>query len=262
MTHGTWWTKTWMACVIAALPLAAAAQEGVGFGAQGGASANIEAGDVEEAPPASGSAGAYGSAGGAAEEPEPEESSGGSGDVRLGVQARLDAMNVLGLDGPISIFGLGGPIELGIGPTIPIVTPGVRFADDRLFLGLGLGFAGGSNDTGGMSDRSQFAFSLSPLASYDIVSETIAALSLVGWFNIASLGDEEQCAGSMCADNPDSDASGIGLNLGAGVRGKINQALAIGGEFGWGFMSGSVGAEDYFNHGLWGTILFEASVGL
>jgi hypothetical protein len=174
-----------------------------------------------------------------------------SSSIRLGAQGRFNAINVVGYQ------------TLGLDETpntlVPIITPGVRFLNDRLFLGMGFGFVGGSVDNGTASS-SRSAVSFSPLAFYDVISEPNAAFSLGGWFNVASLGDSERCAGDTCSDNDDG-VLGWGLNLAAGLRGKISPALAIGGEFGWGFISASDGA-DIFYHGIFGNILFEASVGL
>lgn len=267
MKHAIAWMGVLLAGAALVAPASAGAQDqggGIGAGGSVGGAANIESGDVDTggsaagggSPPPSTSAPTY------APPPDPgfEEPSSGSSGTRLGIQARLNALNVL---------ELVTPIQEGIGPSVPIVTPGVRFVDGKLFLGVGLGFVGGSNDTGGGgADRGQSGFTLSPLVSYDVLTDAVAALHLVGWFNIATLGEQEVCgANGVCADDPNSDASGLGLNLGAGVRGKLNEGLAIGGEFGWGFMSGSDGRgggapNDYFNHGLFGTLLFEASVGL
>lgn len=263
MRQAMGWVGVLGLAVALAVPASARAQDqggGVGAGGSVGGAANIESGDVDTGGSASG--GASAPAGStptyaASADPGFEEPSSGSSGARLGIQGRIDALNVL---------DLVSPIRQGIGPAVPIVTPGVRFVDGKLFLGLGLGFVGGRNDTGGGgggADRGQSGFSLSPLVSYDVLSDAAAALHLGGWFNIASLGEEEDCnAAGVCADDPNSDASGLGLNLAAGIRGKLSEGLAIGGEFGWGFMSGSVGPQDYFNHGLFGTLLFEASVGL
>lgn len=277
MRNAHWLGKLFVLCTFGGTASVVAAQDqgaGVGGGGSVGGAASIEGGDVDTGGSASGgaSAPASSSAPTYASDSGFEEPSSGSSDARLGVQLRLDALNMIGVGGSINLPGpggpilIGGPIEVGIGPSVPLATPGVRFVDGKLFLGLGLGFVGGNNDTGGGgggADRGQSGFSLSPLVSYDVLSDAVAALHLVGWFNIASLGEEEDCnAAGVCSDDPNSDASGLGLNLGAGVRGKLSEGLAIGGEFGWGFMSGSVGPVDYFNHGLFGTLLFEASVGL
>ena len=269
-----------LACVSTAA-LAQNAPASAGVAASAGGAATIEQGDVGVG------SGATASGSGAAStpsastpsasmpaytpaDPGPEAPSESSG-TRLGVQVRINALNILGADESLQLVT---PIATGIGPTVPLVTPGVRFVDGKLFLGLGLGLVGGHNDCtgggcggggggGGAVKRGQSGFSLSPLVSYDLMADAVAAFSLVGWLNIASQGEQQTCnAAGVCADNANSDADGLGLNLAAGVRGKLSEGLAIGGEFGWGFMSGSVGPADYFNHGLFGTLLFEASVGL
>jgi hypothetical protein len=172
--------------------------------------------------------------------------------LRIGLQGRIDAVNTL------LPLGVGND---GVGETfVPIITPGVRFLNERLFIGLGLGFAGKNVDTG-TSETSRSSFSISPMAFYDIVSEPIAALALGGWFNFASLSDLDTCPDVGSCINNESNEFGWGLNLGAQVRGKISPGLAIGGEFGWGFISDSDG-EDIFAHGIFGNILFEASVGI
>jgi hypothetical protein len=60
------------------------------------------------------------------------------------------------------------------------------------------------------------------------------------------------------------DAFGIGLGVGAGVRGKLSPGLALGGELGWGFLSvDRDGADDSeFVHGIFANLLLEASVAL
>lgn len=179
----------------------------------------------------------------------------GSG-IRLGIQARIDAFNVLGVQeelGPIS--GLSSPMA-------PIVTPGIRFLDQRLFIGLGLGFSGASQDMGGGDSASRSALSLAPMAMFDVLTDEYGALSLGGWLNISSLGETEVCNNGDCMTAND-DEFGWGLNLMAGVRGFLSPGLAIGAEFGWGFIDISSDAgDDRFVHGLVGMLLFEASLGL
>jgi hypothetical protein len=144
---------------------------------------------------------------------------------------------------------------------VPIVTPGVRFLDDRMFLGLGLGFAGYSQDNGADED-SRSGFSLSPHISYDLLRENVAAFSLLAFLNYARLGETEDCDPGGCMDLND-DVSGLGITLGAGLRGLIGPGLALGGEFGWGFLDLSADpGTDIFVHGLFGTLMLEASVGL
>jgi hypothetical protein len=181
--------------------------------------------------------------------------------VRIGLQGRYNAVNVgpLGLGSEATGGALASSYKNAI---VPIITPGVRFLNDRLFLGLGFGFTGASTDreqVGGQVEDSQAAFSISPTAFFDVLSEPIAALSVGGWLTIESLSDNEECAGDNCSEG--GGATAWGLNLAAGIRGKITPGLAIGGEFGWGFLSIS-NNEDTFYHGVFGNILFEASLGL
>jgi hypothetical protein len=180
--------------------------------------------------------------------------------VRIGLQARLDAINVLAVGSP-DVADLDAP---GIGRRllVPLITPGVRLVDGRLFLGLGFGFTGADVDTGA-AETSRSGFSLSPLASYDLLTDSVAALSIDGWLNFARLGETEVCGpGGGCADAND-DATGWGLNVAAGVRGFLSRGLALGGEFGWGFLDSSVdNGPDAFAHAVFGNIFLEATVGI
>lgn len=174
--------------------------------------------------------------------------------VRLGLQARVNMLNVLL---PVVIDG-----EVA-DPYVPFVTPGVRLLNDRLFIGLGFGF-GGLNVEGDSYQRSRSTVSVSPMAFYDLISDPLAAFALGGWFNFASISDLDTCDedGDNCGTRTgDDNKFGWGINLGAQLRGKISQGLALGGEFGWGFKSVSNGT-DVFAHGIFGNILLEASVGL
>jgi hypothetical protein len=180
--------------------------------------------------------------------------------VSLALQLRLDAINTIALSEPTGVAGAGFA-DLGRHLLVPIATPGVRILDDALFLGLGLGFVGVSSDDG-PNEESRSGFSLSPLASYDILADDSAALSLLGWLNLASLGETEQCNAGGCNEVND-DAFGWGVSLGAGLRGFLTESLAIGGEFGWGFLSvGYDAGPDVFVHGVFGNLFFEASLDL
>ncbi|MGD8858524.1 MAG: hypothetical protein PVI30_00830 [Myxococcales bacterium] len=183
--------------------------------------------------------------------------SGGGGEVRLGVQARIDAFNTLAT----TDTGQGAlNLDEG-GLLVPLVAPGVRFLDGRLFLGLGLGYQSISIDNGNV-EESRGGWTFSPLATFDLLSDDVASLSLDGWLNLGSLGETEECDNNGCTTDNDN-ATTIGINLGAGVRGHLTPGLAIGGEFGWSFTSVSVDSgSDVSLHGLFGTILIEASVGL
>ena len=49
------------------------------------------------------------------------------------------------------------------------------------------------------------------------------------------------------------------------ARGKINEGIAIGTEWGWGFLTGNDPEQEedsFFIHGIFGILMFEASVGL
>jgi hypothetical protein len=179
--------------------------------------------------------------------------------VRLGVQARIDALNMLNFTEP-GVPGVG----LGLAARslfVPVVAPGVRLLDDKLFLGLGLGLSGVSVHNNGPS---RSGWSLSPLVTYDLLADQYAAFYLAGWFNIAHLGSTTTCNGAgTCIDQPDA-ATGWGLNIAAGVRGMISRGLALGGEFGWGFLevSNDNNPGGVFAHGLFGNIFLEASVGI
>lgn len=177
---------------------------------------------------------------------------------RLGIQARIDALNMLGFSIPPGSMALDVALEAR-SLFVPIVTPGVRFLDDRLFLGLGLGFSGFSTSN---PDTSRSGWSLSPLATYDLLLDQYAAFYLAGWFNLAHLGQSEACNAAGTCVTMNNDATGWGLNLGAGVKGMLSRGLALGGEFGWGFLDVSTDGPDAFVHGVFGNIFLEASVGL
>lgn len=190
---------------------------------------------------------------------------GGGDGLRLAIQARLDAINTLSIVDPdIDAPGPGGVLAAeGRRLLVPIVTPGVRLLDDHaLFLGAGLGFAGFSAESGPNED-SRAGWSFSPLVSYDVLSDDSAALALLGWFNIASLGETEECDAGGCEEQND-DASAWGLSLGANLRGFIGEGLALGGEFGWGFLDVAFDDPnlDVFVHGVFGNIFLEASIGI
>lgn len=242
-----------LACALAT-PTAAMAQDDIESGV-------TTAGDVELGLGASGSASGSGSgsAGGSGEASPARRTGGygsaGSGGTRIGLQLRIDAVNVLAASGS-TVNGVSG------NDYVPLAMPGVRFLDGRLYLGLGLGFQYSSEELDNGDEESRSGFTLSPGASYDVLGDDSAALSVGGWLNIASLGETEECDGGGCSNNND-DQTGLGLTLAAGVRGKLLEGLAIGGEFGWGFLSISEDAgDDTFVHAIVATILFEATVGI
>jgi hypothetical protein len=193
-----------------------------------------------------------------------------SSGLRIGLQIRLDALNVLG---PIDstrtspgATGMGGSAREGIGRRllVPLAAVGVRLVDQRLFLGAGFGFHGWSTEDDPGNEASQSGIGLSPLVQFDVLREAGAALSLGGAVHFASLGEVEVCpaAGGGC-DDVGGDATGVGLSLGAGVRGLITPGLALGGDFGWGFLSLSDENDgSAFVHGIYAAIMLEATIGV
>jgi hypothetical protein len=187
----------------------------------------------------------------------------GDDSVSLGLQLRLDAINTIALADPNGVMGAGFADTAFTGRhlLVPIATPGVRLLDRALFLGLGFGFTGASFDNG-PNEESRSGFSVSPLVSYDVLSDDSAALSLLGWLNLASLSETETCGAGGCLEMND-DAFGWGVSLGAGLRGFLTRSLSIGGELGWGFLSvGYDAGPDVFVHGVFGNLVFEALLDL
>jgi hypothetical protein len=189
----------------------------------------------------------------------PSSSGGGGGGTRLALQLRIDAINMLSMAQP-------GGLDTGPDPAnqllVPLATAGVRLLrDSELFLGVGFGFANASTDDGA-NEESQSGFSLSPVVSYDLITDAAAAFSLVGILNLASLGSTETCDAGGCMEAAD-EAFGIGLGVGAGLRGQLGPSVAIGGELGWGFLKiEGAGDDSAFVHGIFGNLLFEASIGI
>jgi len=194
-----------------------------------------------------------------------------SSGTRIAIQGRLDAFNMFGVtDSFVADDAAGG--LLAFSAFAPTATAGIRLLDTRLFLGLGFGLTGVSvsecEDGGcdGESSASKSGFTLTPMVTFDVLSGDDGALHVGGWFNLGSIGDttfEEADGDTMTRDD------GFfmwGVNLAAGVRGKISEGLAIGSEFGWGFLTWSEGDEagdqSPFIHGVFGTILVEGSVGI
>lgn len=191
-------------------------------------------------------------------------SSSSSSGVRLAMQGRIDALNIVQLASPLSNGNNAGSQSTMLGRSLmtPAITPGVRLIDTRLFLGLGLGFGHADWDAGNQS-ASQSGFSMVPTATFDVLSGADAALSLGAMFTIASIGETEVCGGNTCT-NVNNNASGMGLTGLVGLRGKITESVALGTDFGWGFLKVSRDGNnpDEFIHGLVGMFMLEASLGL
>ena len=240
--------SAWTAFALATAFVASSAVAQVQAEAQAGGSADIEAGATTPSRIEM-DGGARGHGRGAPHD---------DGDIRLALQLRLDAINTLALAEPGGIDDLGF-LYVGRQLLVPVATPGVRLLDDELFLGLGFGFAGVSTDDG-PNEASRGGFSVSPLASYDVLDDDAAALSLLGWLNLASLGETEACTAAGCTDL-NNDAFGWGLSLGAGLRGFLTDSVSVGGELGWGFLSvGYDAGPDAFVHGIFANLFLEASI--
>jgi len=183
--------------------------------------------------------------------------------IRIGLQIRLDALNVLG---PIDTSGTpSAQPSAGIARRllVPLAAVGVRLVDQRLFIGAGIGFHGWSTEDDPGNEASQSGFSLSPLAQFDVIRETAGALSLGGALHIASLSETEACDNDGDCMELNDGGTGVGLSLGAGVRGFITPGLAIGGDLGWGFLSISNDDDSSaFIHGVYAALLFEATIGI
>jgi hypothetical protein len=232
--------------------LAALTVSAIGFAAP--ALAQDAAGDIEDGDDTRASA-SYSANGNA--------TTSSTSDIRIGLQIRLDALNVLG---PIDTSGTASEQpSAGIARRllVPLAAIGVRLVDQRLFIGAGFGFYGWSTEDDPGNEVSKSGFGLSPLVQFDVLRETAGALSLGGALHIASLSETEAC-------DPDGDCmelndggTAVGLSLGAGIRGFITPGLAIGGDLGWGFLSYSADDDSSaFVHGIYAALLFEATIGV
>lgn len=148
---------------------------------------------------------------------------GGGGGLRLAMQARgIATLNTLANNGFIRVT--------------PLVTPGIRIMDGKLFIGLGLGLDEVSDAT--------TVFHVSPTFTYDLVQNGDGALFLAGWLNLGTVGSFY-----------------FGGNIAGGIRGNINDSISIGSEWGFTFGKVDVPAND-LQIGFFGTLVFEASVGV
>lgn len=185
--------------------------------------------------------------------------------LRLAIQGRINVQSAL----ENGIVGTARPV-------VPTATVGVRLLDQRLFLGLGLGFGAlSTSNCGNMgcdadkTTRSQSYFSLSPLATFDLLREEFGALYLAGWFNFLSYSAVHvEHTGDPAVET--GGGSGVGLNLALGLRGFITRGVSLGTEWGWGFVSatddgdrtGDPDDTSTFVHGIFGTVVVEGSIGL
>lgn len=191
---------------------------------------------------------------------------GGGGGLALELQGRIGLLNTNG-SGLLTDAGFETR-STGFEPPafIPLVTAGVRILDQRLFLGVGIGFYGAreTDCDGGApcTDLRIRGFNITPTVSYDVLVRGAARLYPVGMLNLARVG-------TISGSGPTFEGDfWWGLNLGLGIRGEINDTIGIGTEWGWGFArtSNGLGAAGETNkvmgHGAFGTIFFSAKIGL
>jgi len=151
--------------------------------------------------------------------------SGGDG-IRLAMQARFSGVNVLG----------GEAFAVSV-----LATPGLRLASNKLFIGLGLGWA--KVNSGGPS-----AYTVAPTATYDVIQRSNAALHLLAVMNIS-----DRTGGDLL----------IGMNLGVGVRALLGESFSIGTEWGFAFTQVDGGPTDPdAAFGFFGALMIESSIGL
>ncbi len=168
------------------------------------------------APPGTQPVAPAGSAAASAEEP--------SDGLRLAMQARFSGVNVLG----------GNDFAVSV-----LATPGLRLASNKLFLGLGIGWAK-------VSDGGPSAYTIAPTATYDVIQRSNAALHLLVAMNIS--------------DQTGSDLV-FGMNFGVGVRALLGESFAIGTEWGIAFTQLDGGPPDTA-FGFFGALMLESSIGL
>lgn len=197
--------------------------------------------------------------------------SGGSGSsISLELQGRLPVLNI----GGSSIAGVPTLRGDDTSPpaTLPAVTAGVRLLDQRLFVGVGIGWYGTRfNDCtggggGGCVDTRVRGYQLTPTVTYDVLVRGPARLYPIGMLSLGTLGRQSATVAGIT-----QSASGdfwLGMNLGAGIRADFaDGALSIGSEWGWGFARTAYdepggGTNKLSAQGAWGTVFFAARLGL
>jgi hypothetical protein len=186
----------------------------------------------------------------------------------------------LAFQGRVNAMGYVVPTELlaQVQTITPYVTPGVRLIDGKLFVGIGIGFGSYSTevcqDTCADYDRlSQSYFTLSPMATFDLLQAGPASLYVGGWFSFAPVSTvtfETRRGGSTLTEERNG-GSALGFNLAVGIRAEIVRGLAVGTEWGWGLASYAddgrevdVPADDISTttHGLFGTVMVEGAIDL
>ena len=179
-------------------------------------------------------------------------SGGSTGDMRLALQVRMPAANIMTGGGATSDSALGGRL-------MPLVTPGLRLLDTRLFAGLGLGYAAFStSDDDGDTVNSRSGFTLVPTVTYDLIDEREVAVGVGGMLSLGILGESS----SENADAND-DAFTWGLTVLGEVRAKPLASLGVGVDFGWSFTNTSPDTgNSTAAHGFVGMLVIEASTNI
>lgn len=168
---------------------------------------------------------------------------------RIAAQLRLNLGTVLGQ-------GAGTPAQL-----LPVATVGLRLG--KLLVGVGVGFQGGTvcADDDCDNSGSTFTYSLAPVASFDVLDSEYAAAGATLAIPLGVETDGEACGAGRCTSDKDAGNLSIGVSLAGHVRGKINEALSIGAELGWGLRyTIQDGEGSTFAHGMFGSVVFEASI--
>lgn len=189
---------------------------------------------------------------------------GGGSSFYLEMQGRIDAFAVAGVDAVVSDSGTGG---LGVSlPMVPFMALGVRLLDQKLYVGLGLGFGSRSISTDREApvpdtDERRSAFMLTPMATFDVLVRGAVALYPLVILKMGSIG------GGDNDNTPDPEgAFWWGLNAGVGLRGDVTDNVGLFTEFGWGFAHGAWSTdtqdESRFFQGLFAAMGLAIRMGL
>jgi hypothetical protein len=152
------------------------------------------------------------------------------------------------------IANMFGTFDVFVPSVQPSVAVGARFADNRVFAGVGLNVFGLQDEFHGVA--------VTPTITFDVLAREVAALYLVGWVPLGVIVFPGLGPGS------DRDTTTlVGANLGLGARAQVHEALAIGAEWGWGFgvlLNDEItfSGDNTFFHGAFGALMLEVSIGL
>jgi len=163
-----------------------------------------------------------------AQGPVAPASAAGTSGIRLAMQTRFLVINIIG--------GADAGFPLAVQ-----ATPGLRLADNRLFIGPGVGWLKANNSGG-------HVYTIAPTATYDIIQRTNAALHAVVMLNMS-----DQTGGDLL----------FGMNFGLGIRALLGESFGIGTEWGFAFTQidhGPMEPDAVF--GFFGALVLESSIGL